>query len=50
MAETPDRLSELFQVIPQGAFKDENEFRSYVTDENRLKEFFPLLPQGAFKD
>ncbi len=46
----PDKISELYQVIPQGAFKDENEFRSYVTDENKLKEFYSLLPQGSFKD
>lgn len=50
MLSSPDKISELYQVIPKGAFKDESEFRNYVTDENKLKEFYPLLPQGSFKD
>jgi predicted double-glycine peptidase/flagellar biosynthesis regulator FlaF len=50
MAVINDRLSELYQVIPQGSFKDEAEFRSYVTDENKLKEFYSILPSGSFRD
>lgn len=50
MAVSKDKISELYQFIPQGAFKDEDEFRGYVTDENKLKEFYSFIPQGSFTD
>ena len=44
MAVSKDKISELYQFIPQGAFKDEDEFRGYITDESKLKEFYSFIP------
>ncbi len=47
---TPDKISELFQLLPQGAFTNEDELRGYVKDETTLKEVYGLVPKEYFKD
>lgn len=50
MAKTSDKISELFGLLPSGYFKDEEELRGFVQDENSLKEVYSFLPQGYFSD
>ena len=47
---TPDKISELYKLLPTGSFSNEEELRGYVTDHSKLKEVFGFMPQGAFTD
>ena len=47
---TPDKISELFQMMPKGTFASEDELRNYVSDDVKLKEVYSFFPRGYFKD
>lgn len=46
----PERIKELYELLPKSGFKDVEELHSFITDESKLKEIYRLIPKGFFKD
>lgn len=45
-----DKIENLYGFMPEGAFRDVDELRGYVTDEEALRNIYDLIPEGAFRD